>query len=125
MSSLDNGAAQTASDQARQNVIDFSNEQERQKELGASGLTSLLGINTAAQLGTSGQAAGLASLVGGVDTSNQGSSSFSNQNYQATPDPSTTKTPTTTSSTPKAGTDANGKHPGDTGSGPKTAPGLA
>src|ERR1035441_703018 len=139
MSSLDNSAAQTASDQARQNTIDFANEQERQKELGASGLTSLLGINTAAQLGTSGQAAGLASLGGGVDTSTAGGSSFSNQNFQATPDASTTK-PTTTAGTPGVGkstgtdangnkvgspnynpltdpgtTDGNGKHPGDTG----------
>ena len=123
MSSLDNSAAQTASDQARQNQIDFANEQERQKELGASGLTSLLGINTAAQLGTSGQAAGLASLGGGVDTTTAGGSNFSNQNFQATPDPSTTKTPTTTTSTPKAGTDANGKHPGDPGYDPTTDPG--
>jgi hypothetical protein len=139
MSSLDNSAAQTASDQARQNQIDFANEQERQKELGASGLTSLLGINTAAQLGTSGQAAGLASLGGGVDTSTAGGSNFSNQNYQATPDASATK-PTTTAGTPGVGkstgtdangnkvgspnynpltdpgtTDGNGKHPGDTG----------
>jgi hypothetical protein len=112
MSSLDNSAAQTASDQARQNQIDFANEQERQKELGASGLTSLLGINTAAQLGTSGQAAGLASLGGGVDTSTAGGSDFSNQNYQATPDASAKTTATPSGTTPgglkTAGTDKNG-----------------
>jgi hypothetical protein len=140
MSSLDNSAAQTASDQARQNQIDFANEQERQKELGASGLTSLLGINTAAQLGTSGQAAGLASLGGGVDTSTAGGSDFSNQNYQATPDPSTTstKTPTTGSlgtptgkttpsnpsgTTTKPGTDANGNPPSSPNYDPATDPG--
>jgi hypothetical protein len=139
MSSLDNGAAQTASDQARQNVIDFANEQERQKELGASGLTSLLGINTAAQLGTSGQAAGLASLGGGVDTTTAGGSNFSNQNFQATPDPSATTPKTTTpglgtptgtttpsnpsGTTTKPGTDANGNPPSSPNYDPKTDPG--
>jgi hypothetical protein len=126
MSSLDNSAAQTASDQARQNQIDFANEQERQKELGASGLTSLLGINTAAQLGTSGQAAGLASLGGGVDTSTAGGSSFSNQNYQATPDASAnpgTKTTGTPSTTATPGTDKNGLKPGDPNYDPTTDPG--
>src|ERR1035441_9278589 len=126
MSSLDNSAAQTASDQARQNQIDFANEQERQKELGASGLTSLLGINTAAQLGTSGQAAGLASLGGGVDTSSQGSSDFSNQNYQATPDPSAnpgTKVTPGGGTTGTPGTDKNGLKPGDPNYDPTTDPG--
>src|ERR1035437_6619184 len=125
MSSLDNSAAQTASDQARQNEIDFSNEGERRKELAASGLTSLLGINTAAQLGTSGQATGLASLGGGVDTSTAGGTSFNNQNFQATPDASTKPSKTTSSGGPGGGgKDANGKSPGDPGYDPSTDPNM-
>ena len=126
MSSLDNSAAQTASDQARQNQIDFANETERQKELGVSGLQSLLGVNTAAQVATSGQAAGLASLGGGVDTSTSGSSDFSNQNFQATPDASanpSTKTTGTPSTTATPGTDKNGNKPGDPNYDPTTDPG--
>jgi hypothetical protein len=116
MSSLDNSAAQTASDQARQNTIDFANEGERRKELAAAGLTSLLGINTAAQLGTSGQASGLASLGGGVDTSNQGASSFDNQNFQATPDASANpnKPGTGTPGTGGGGTPGKAGTPGPT-----------
>ncbi len=91
MSSLDNSAAQTASDQARQNTIDFSNEAERRKELGQNALQQLLGMTTAENLGEMSGASGLAGLSGGEDTSHQGGTSFNNQGFQATPDASAGK----------------------------------
>jgi hypothetical protein len=111
MSALDTGAAKTASDQARQNQIDFANEVERRKELGGSVSESLLGINTAADTALNAQNSGLASLGGGQDTSQNGSSGFNNQNYQATPDASAgTKTPSSGS-----GSGASGSKGGTTG----------
>ncbi len=121
MSSLDNSAAQTASDQARQNTIDFANEAERRKELGQSALQQIYGVNTASNIALMGQASGLSSLGGGTDTSTSGGSDFSHQGFQGTPD-SSAKPTTGTGAKPSAGAGT----PGTGGSTPPagTPPGV-